>query len=290
MKKFIYLIILGFAFTLYPSWAVAQESSDTTLYQVEMTGGNEFLGYILKQDSETILLKTENLGTLTIPRSSITKITEIKKTQIVQGSLWNENPQASRYFWSPNGYGLNAGEGYYQNVWVLFNQISIGITDNISIGGGFIPLFLFAGGPTPVWLTPKFSVPLVKDKLNLGGGALMGTVVSEEGASFGIVYGTLTTGSKDKNFSAGLGYGYADHEWTNAPVINLSAMIRTGRRGYFLTENYFFSTSGETVVLLMAGGRYLVKKASIDYGLMIPIAKDMDGFVAVPWLGIVFPF
>jgi hypothetical protein len=54
---------------------------------------------------------------------------------------------------------MNKGEGYYHNFMVFINQATYGVTDNISIGGGLVPLFLF-GGLTPVWITPKVSVPI----------------------------------------------------------------------------------------------------------------------------------
>lgn len=280
----------GLLLMLMPIIAYAQQFNDTTLVHVEMVDGNEFFGKILGQDTAQIVMSTQVLGELTIPRSAIKQIVILRNGKIIEGKLWGENPQAARYFWTPNGYGLKAGEGYYQNVWVLFNQVSVGVSDQFSLGGGIVPLFLFAGGPTPVWITPKFSIPISKERFNLGGGALIGTVLGENKNGFGIAYGIVTFGDQDKNLSAGLGYGYAGGEWNNAPVVNISAMIRTGPRGYFLTENYFFSNSNERVVVISAGGRYLIKKASIDYGLVLPFFKEQDRFFAIPWLGIVFPF
>ncbi len=65
----------------------------------------------------------------------------------------------------------------------------MGVTNYFSIGAGIVPVFLFGGGATPVWITPKFSIPVVKDKFNVGAGALVGTVLGASGTGFGLLYG-----------------------------------------------------------------------------------------------------
>ena len=172
----------------------------------------------------------------------------------------------------------------------MVNSFAVGVTNNISIGGGLIPLFFFAGGPTPVWFTPKVSIPVKKDNFCLGAGALIGTVIGEEETGFGILYGIGTIGSKDNNMSFGLGYGYAGGQWAKSPMINLNFMFRTGARGYFISENYFIQAGDETAVIISAGGRQIIKSAGLDYGLIIPLFSEMESFVALPWLGITIPF
>jgi hypothetical protein len=66
--------------------------------------------------------------------------------------------------------------------------------------------------------------------------------------------------------------------------------LRTGARGYFITENYFIATSDEFVALIMLGGRRIIKRTGLDFGVMIPLASEMDGFFVVPWLGFTVPF
>jgi hypothetical protein len=94
-----------------------------------------------------------------------------------------------------------------------------------------MPLFLLDGTPTPVWIVPKFPIPVVEDKFNVGIGSLLGVILGEDNPAFGLLYGTATLGSKDKNVSFGMGYGFADNDWTRATLCNISAMIRTGPIG-----------------------------------------------------------
>lgn len=279
-----FLFIFIFAFSVK-----SQTTNDTTLVNIETVDGNEFIGQIVSEDSLKIVVKTEKLGEISIFRSDIKRQEILEVQQIKEGKYWFPNPQSTRYLWSPNGYGLKQGEGYYQNIWVLWNQFAYGLSDNFSIGGGIIPLFLFGGTPTPVFITAKFSIPVVENKFNIGAGAIAGTILGEEETGFGILYGLSTFGTPDNNVTVGMGYGFAGGEWASSPMININGMFRVSSRGYFITENYYINAGGENVVLITLGGRSIIKKAALDYGLVIPIA-DIGQFVAIPWLGFTVPF
>jgi hypothetical protein len=290
MPKIPAKFLLFFVLCQVPFFLMAQTQTDSTsLTRVQMNDGNEFIGHIISQDTSVLILQTDKLGKLTFNKRDIVKITPVHPESIKKGQYWFENPQSARYLWSPNGYGLKKGEGYYQNIWVLFNQVSYGVTNYFSIGAGILPVFLFGGGATPVWITPKFSIPVVKDKFNVGAGALLGTVLGESGTGFGLLYGLTTAGSRDMNVSLGVGYGVSGSGWAKSPLISLSALARTGARGYLITENYYMNMDGETLVLLSAGFRWVIKKAGLDFGLVVPVQQDIT-FFAIPWLGVTIPF
>lgn len=284
MRWFFWVLCLWFCHAL-----PAQTQSDSTLYRFETIDGNEYIGQIISQDETFLLVRTETLGVIQIRKATVRRTTPVLHRQVKNGVYWFENPQSTRYFWQANGYGLKKGEGYYQNVWILFNQFTYGITDNFQLGAGLLPTFLFGTGYVPVWLTPKISIPVSRDKFNLGVGALLGTVIGDTDATYGILYGSATLGSRDKNMSLGLGYGYAGADFAKSPAITLSGMLRTGQRGYLITENYFVSTSDGDGFLLFFGGRRLIKNSGLDFGLMFPSGTDGQ-LVAIPWLGLTIPF
>lgn len=286
--------LLFFLLIAMPFYLKAQDtptSPDTTqLWQVVTFDGNQYFGHILYRDGETIRLETEAVGIINIPVRNVDTIKAVEVKEAIGGQFWPDNVQATRYFWSPNGYGLKPGEGYYQNIWIFFNQVSVGLTENTSIGFGIVPAFLFAGAPTPIWITPKVSVPVVKDKFNLGGGVLAGTVLGEDaGGFFGIAYGLGTIGSRDKNLTVGLGYGFADGEWARRPTFTLSGMLRTGKKGYLLTETFIIDVGTTTGALIALGGRTVWDSIALDYGGIIP-AGDVGTLIVIPWLGISVPF
>lgn len=267
-----------------------QDLTDSvSTFRIETKDGNTFVGTIVSEDQLVIVLKTEIYGEVTIQKASISSRTKLGEIKMVGRELWLPNPQSARYFWAPNGYGLEKGSAYYQNIWILYNQFSFGLTRNFSIGAGMVPLFLFAGTATPLWIVPRFSIPVVENKLNIGTGALLATLIGEDTGLFGLLYGTTTIGSRERNISLGLAYGFADDEWLRVPVINFSGMARTGPRSYLITENYVITMDGETLVIISGGGRSMVRNVGIDYSLWIPLGADIDEFIAIPFLGITVP-
>jgi hypothetical protein len=289
-KTFLFLFSLALFFLLScetyagNSQSFEQDTADTLLYRVTTRDGNVFIGQILSRTEEVLVISTEQFGQVTVRQQNIRSIQPVRGEQIREIVIWFENPQESRYFWSPSGYGLKKGEGYYQNVWVLFNQINYGATDHFSVGVGMLPLFLFAGAPTPVWVTTKFSAPVVPNQWNVGGGVLAGAVLGAGEAAYGIAYGISTFGSRDRNVSVGIGYGFTGDGWGRRPTFNLSTLLRYSERSYFISENYLIDRD----VLISLGGRTVVRSVSIDYGLVMPMIADE--FIAIPWLGVVIPF
>lgn len=270
----------------------AQEnaSDTTTIYRIETNDGNEYIGTIVSRNAESIVLKTIRLGEITLRVVDIIRIETVLKDRIKNNLLWFDNVQATRYFFQPNGYGLKKGEAYYQNIWVVFNQFSYGFTDHFSLGVGTIPTFLFSGSADglPFWLTPKLSIPLVDDRVNVGVGVFYANILGGDTEGTGIAYALSTFGNRDKNLTIGIGYGFSGGELGQLPAITLSTMIRTGQRGYFISENYFITSANETVALVSLGGRRIIKRAGLDFGLFIPYSSDQTIFFAIPWLGLTF--
>lgn len=281
------ILFLLFLALVFSSPAHAQVT-DSTLIQIETNDGNEFVGKIVAEDSIKIVLKTDNLGEITIKQSDVKSRTIVEVQQIKDGKLWFANPQSTRYFWAPNAYGLKKGEGYYQNIYVFWNQFSFGISDNFSIGGGIIPLFLF-GEATPVFITPKISIPIQKNKFSIGAGALLGTIIGDDSGVYGLLYGITTFGSPDNNVSLGLAYGFTGQDWANSPLINISGLFRISKRGYLITENYYVNSEDGSVGVIGLGGRWIIKKASLDFMLLMPYGTE-GNFIAFPAIGFTIPF
>lgn len=268
----------------------AQNVVDTNTYHLEITNGNTYKGKIIGDEESKIIFDTYELGIIKLDSSQIKEFYPVSVEKQKDGIYWLRNSQSSRYFFSPNGYGLKGGEAYYQNVWVLVNSLVIGIDKHISVGAGVVPLFFFGGGSTPIWLTAKFSFPSENQNFAFGGGFLAGTVAGESDANFGIAYGIGTIGNENNNLSMGIGYGWAGGKWAKKPVINFNVMLRAGPRAYFISENYFIQIDKTPLVIISLGGRHIIKKAGLDYGLIFPINNEIDTFIAIPWLGITIPF
>ena len=278
-------------FALLNNWqCIGQNVTDSTrTVKVETIDGNVFVGNIITEDSLNLVIKTEILGEIKIPLNNVKSRTVLKELKKVGREYWLPNPQSSRYFWAPNGYGLDKGSSYYQSIWILYNQFSFGLTDNFSVGAGMIPLFLFGVPIAPVWIVPKLSIPVVKDKFNVGAGAFLGTLLGDNSGAFGLLYGTTTFGSRDQNMNFGLAYGFAGGDWMKVPIINASFLLRVSPRGYLISENYIITAGGETIVLISMGGRSIIRNISLDYSLWIPIGAGNESLIAIPFLGVTIP-
>ncbi|MFO7977768.1 MAG: hypothetical protein R6U64_03845, partial [Bacteroidales bacterium] len=268
ITSLIFLIMLSHHSPAYCQQTPDTQASeqDTLIWRVETIDGNVFTGHILSRNDQQIVLQTENFGQLKIQSNNIKSMNLVQPDDGQGEDQMDEIRATSRYFWAPSGYNLEEGEGYYQNVWVLFNQVSYGITDRFTIGAGMIPLFLFAGAPTPLWVTAKMSIPVVKDHFNLGAGVLAAGIIGE-GTGVGIAFGNGTLGTRDRNVSLGLGWGFSGEGMSSIPVINFSTMVRYSRRSYFISENYFIDQE----LIFSAGGRTSFQKINLDYGLIIPV-------------------
>jgi hypothetical protein len=270
-------------------------AGDTTkLWRIETDDDNEFVGRVIKHEGGILTLSTEKFGTIQIKVEDIRSIEEADPNKLIGDNYWADNFQSTRYFWMPNGYGLKKGEAYYQNVWVFFIQFSVGITKNISVGVGTIPVFLLGGETVPFWITPKISLP-ISNRVSLGAGVLYLRVWNfnypGDGSSqgTGVAYGVLTFGSRDKNASLGVGYGFSGRDFSKRPVVSFASMTRIGQRSYFMTESYLFVLAGETLGLVSVGGRRLIKNVGLDFGGFVPVGEGIDKPILIPWLGISMP-
>jgi hypothetical protein len=288
MKNLKHILILSLLIANYAKAQYVPEANDSTqkerLVAIEMKTGEQMVGYLISEDDTEVKLRTEKYGVVTLKWRDILSIKDIDQKEVnKEGVYYKYNLQSTRYFFGPSGFGLKKGEGYYQNVWVFFNQASYGFTDYFSASVGTVPVFLF-GGPAPVWIVPKVSIPIIEDKLNISAGAMMGTVLGQEELGFAIPFGTFTYGNRNSNISASIGYGMVDGEWSSDPTITVSGMLRVSQKTYLITENYFLP--GMDASLISLGARSFAGKIGIDYGLVLPIGYT----VAIPWLGLTVPF
>lgn len=274
--------------TVVPAEAVADSVS---VWHIITQDDNEYFGTIAERTEEYIRLATESLGEINIPIDQIKRIRMIDEDRIIDGEVWPENPQESRYFVTTSGHGLRKGQGYYQNAWIFFNQVAFGVSDYASLGLGLVPTFLFGADDVPLWITPKLSLPIggKEGKVNVGVGALLGTIVGLDGFGFGVVYGTVTIGSRDQNVSIGVGQGLDGQEFDGSLVTNFGLMFRPGKRFYILVEGALADLADEVSGIILFGGRTVGKNLSFDFGLVAPVGEDGGGF-ALPWIAISIPF
>ena len=295
-RKGLFVIAISCFLCLLPLRANAQTTvvppeaipDSTTIWHIITLDENEFFGMITGRSLEYIEINTNSLGTIQIPLLQIKQMKVVGADRIVEGELWPENVQASRYFLSSNGLGVRRGQGYYHNIWIFFNQVTFGIADFASLGVGMVPFVL--SERLPIWLTPKLSIPLAgKDGLvHIGVSALWGELFSPEEDGFGAFTGSLTVGTRDRNVSIGLGKGLDGGELSEQTLLIFGAMLRTSRKSYLMVEGLLWDLKREEEGGILIGARNAGRNISLDFGVIIPVDEGETSIF--PWLSVSIPF
>lgn len=306
-------MFIRFLFFLVLLSVIATDSraQDTTATRpvsatIFLKDGTQLRGQILSETAETVRIKTDNLGELTLTLDKIDRIERQEEGFYRNGKYWFRNPNSTRYFFAPSALPLRKGEGYYQNAYVFVNSASVGVTDHFTMGGGFVLNPTFCDWQV-LFLTPKVSFPS-RSNVTFGVGAIAIGIFNrsyeydytsgQETSSgidltvAGIGYGIATFGDAERNGSVGLGWGFAGDEIGPRPVLNLSYMTRVGRKVGLLTENWIFiPTAGDPAVALLSGGaRFFGEKMSVDLALWVPAGENIGQFIVIPYVDFVIKF
>lgn len=305
LKYFItFLILLGAI-----SYGQAQDTTTTkpvvatTIY---LKDGTQLRGTLLEETTETIRIKTDNLGEMTLSLDKVERVERHSGGFYKNGRYWISNPHSTRYFFAPSALSLRKGEGYYQNAYIFVNSASVGVTDHFTMGGGFVLNPTFRDWQV-IFLTPKISFPS-QSNVTFGAGVIAIGVFNKqyrydyqtgqelpakiEANLGGIVYGNVTFGGVERNGSIGLGWGFANEDLASRPVLNLSYMSRIGRKMGFVTENWIIVPGGGDggVSILSGGVRFFGDRTSIDLAVLVPAGAGLDTFIAIPYVDFVLKF
>jgi hypothetical protein len=288
-------------FTFFATTIQAQNDGIEDIYvSVKMNDGNTFVGKQIALTDTHIIIETESLGKMNLPRENVKVFKVINKpSRSTSGQYWYENPNATRNVITPTGYSLRKGEGYYQNLMLFYNQVSYGFTDRLTIGVGFETLSLLSGGlgngGIGYTITPKFSFPIREEEWNVGIGALLIGVPFLDNDRFvdlATIYGVNTFGSRDRNVSLGIGFGIVDGEFSSRPTVTISGNLRLSERFALTTENWILPNS-DGIIVLSFGGRIIGNNVTWDISFIG--ATDVEGggdfgISPLPLVGLVAPF
>ena len=302
--RFLFLFLL-FIF-IFAIQVDAQESKDTTIWQIETKEGEIFRGVILSQSRKKLALKTESQEEIELKKKDIYFKEVYDPKRLIDGELWSENRLNNRNLLVPTGMLQTKGKGYYENKYLAVNHLNLAFTDGFSLGLGIIPAFIVNSynPETPVWIVPKFRIPVKNKNFHLSTGIFISTTIfrddyypDDDGAKIAYIMGTY--GNKNMSLSLGLGYGtFGFDGWLNTPAFSFSNTIRVGKRSYLFIESIFMNSFNrkydyELQMLYLVGGRSLWKKISLDFGVLGPGALEDysdSGFIVWPYAGLVFPF
>ncbi len=284
MKKTVNIFVTLFAFLIATAPLVAQDESNIT--RIETKDGSIYHGKILSQNNDTIQFIISGIGNVRILKSDVLSISDISSNLKNDRKLWSTSPTAYSYFLAPNGYNLNKGELRFQSKALAINEFAIGVSDHFSISAGLIPTFFYSF-PTPAWVSPKFSFSLLNNKINIAAGGIFGSILGLEDAGFNILFSAVSLGSIDRNVSVSVGWSFSRNGFSRSAILNFGTMYRLGPRFYLVGELSNIQEIYSPINLLTLGGRSIINRSSIDYGLLF--LQSGFALVPLPWLGLNIP-
>jgi len=207
---------------------------------------------------------------------------------------WFEVPNRTLSLISSNGYGLKKGEGYYQNAYLLYNSFGYGITDNLSVNIGLVPLgILFDDDNSIFTLSPKLNIPIEETDFHIGLGSTLLMVLNFGGTEIaGAVYGIGTYGTTDDHISGGLGFRFDDSGLVQDPLIIISGQYRGGKKMSLVSEMWFLPFSDTNFPMISIGLRFMGKNFSMDlaYLNLSDFESNNSWRTQLPLVSFIVPF
>jgi len=247
---------------------------------VTLRDGSTIFGRIVSVNADTVTFQT-GAGSMQLAAGAIREIKQIPASDLREGSYWFPNPNSTRLFFAPSGQMLKKGEGYVSDYELFFPGIAYGVTDNISIGGGF-SLLPASASDQAYYFTPKVGFS-VTEKVHLAAGVLF---AGTKGGTGGVYYAVGTLGDGNGSVTLGGGYGFAGGKIERKPVGMLGAEKRISRRISIVTENYLLPVTRDNI-LYSFGLRFMGEKITTDLALFNVANSHIIGF---PWVDFVFRF
>ena len=271
MKQILTICLFIFSVVLY--------SQNNQLVEIETKDGNIFLGTIIKESDEGIILKTQDGIRISVPNSSIKNLSKIETTE-VEGQVWRADPNKSMYLFAPSAFPIEKQKVYCRDFCLVFPSYNRGFGNNFSLQAG---AFVFPGmqfDNIPIVLSGKFSLPeLGPARLATG---MMYISVPGQSTSFGagFAFGSATIGNRFTHFTASLGWGYFrdENEWDFAekPILVLASNIRV-LNSFAVVAEYWLppEVDDPTKLPIALSGRFIGRRFAVDIGGFF--TKDMEG-------------
>jgi len=200
ITNLIFLITFFFAFNI----AAQETKKDTILYLIQKSDGIQYIGEILSDDGREVLVLTEALGKIYIPKSEITSIKKVdKEIDFINNEYREKGVFTTRYQFSTNSFPIEKGENYAM-VNLYGPEVHFNVTNKFSVG------VMTTWICSPLVLALKYTFPTKNEKLNFGIGTLIGTSgYLDKGRSYGgLHWGMMTYGSRKNNITISAGISY----------------------------------------------------------------------------------
>ncbi|MEY3086238.1 MAG: hypothetical protein RLZ93_155 [Bacteroidota bacterium] len=183
---------------------VPKPQADTLKYLIVLNNGVEYVGQILADDGREILVLTQQLGKIYIPKSDVKSVTLVDaKADYKAGEYLGQGVFTTRYQFTTNAFPIKKGENY-----ALVNlygpEVHFAVLPNFSVG------VMATWIASPIALAFKYTVPTQNPQLNFGVGSILASsgYFNQAKGFGGLHWGMATYGTRRSNVTLSLGYGH----------------------------------------------------------------------------------
>jgi hypothetical protein len=285
------LVLMGFVLPLLVSaqddyYKPGVTKNEKQTYSILLKDGTRLRGELIRQDSSEAIIRTENVGTITVKSEQIVRMEKIGVQADGEG-FPNQFPQTMRIL--PTAYSAEAGKLYFRNYLISLSQFEYGITDNWSVGTtvySFLPTNLFS-------VNTKLSFP-VGQKVRLGINAQYAAIrfprlfLNGGFAGIGYVQGLVTTGDRQNNATYGLGWSLSNGSFSRNIVGSFGLVRKVSPKLTFISENIllFGGNVQGVVATVSAGIRFDRRRHAFDLATYVPLFFGAN----VETTALLFPF
>ena len=204
MKNLLAFIFISFLMIVPSNMQAQVESTDSTLRLIEKNDGTKYIAKILSDDARELLIETETIGKIYIPKSEVKRITLIEnQDEIKNGELREESPFSTRYAFTNNALPIKRND-HYAMVNLFGPEVHFAVNDRLNLG------IMSTWIGSPLVAVGKYTIPTSNKKVNFSIASMLGTTGYLNGFQGfgGLHWGTFTYGDRKNNISLSAGFGY----------------------------------------------------------------------------------
>lgn len=240
--RFLKALLFVFAVSTLSVVASAQTPTDSTTastqkFKITKHDGTTYIGTIISDDGREVLINTDGLGKIYIPKADIKSMKPITEGEsLVEGGFREAGPFTTRYYFTNNALPIKKGEDYAM-VHLYGPEVHFSVANNFSIG------VMATWIASPIGLALKLALPTQNEKINFS----LGTIMMSSGYLFGargyggLHWGSFTYGERGKNFTISTGLGYidftGDNGFTAGSVSSLAGIAPVGEKASFIFDS-----------------------------------------------------
>jgi hypothetical protein len=234
-----FLVLISFIAADKAQAQVSNSIDSNKVYVIIKNDGSEFIGKIISSDMREVIMETQKLGAIAIPKHEIKIMKLLQNGDLgTAGSFVPNEPFATRYFITTNGLPIAKGESYI--TYNLFGpDIQYGLADNLGVG------VITSWIGSPIIFTTKYSFEIDKN-VNGAVGLLAGTGGWASSFGLAIPYGSITLGNRKSNITGSLGYGTIwgnENNGGGRTIVSIAAMHKISKSISLVFDSFILPTT-----------------------------------------------